>query len=77
MKLAGNLVITVGAQHIQRLILPMLQQRFDYLLCHTKNSRLKCNLSLLPRYRNSPRLNYLTLHSVIHYIKIENYSHKY
>ena len=25
----------------------MLQQRFDYPLCRTKNSRLKCNLSQL------------------------------
>ena len=58
MKHAGSSAITVSAQHIQRLIYPMLQQRFDYPLCRTKNSHLKCNLSLLPRYRNSPALPY-------------------
>ena len=30
MKHAGSSVITVGAQYVQRLIYPMLQQRFDY-----------------------------------------------
>ena len=63
MKHAGSSAITVGVQHVQRLTYPMVHQRFDYPLCRTKNSRLKCNLSLLPRYRNSPALPYVSCHS--------------
>ena len=60
MKHAGTCssAITVIAQHVQRLTYPMLWQRFDYPL--TKYSCLKCNLSLLPYYRNSPALPYET-----------------
>ena len=49
MKHAGTSAIAVGAERVQRLIYSMLQYRFDYPLCYTKNRRLKCNLLLLLR----------------------------